>query len=86
MDPLTGALLAAVIGWLSVIAAIALPLERWIPVEHMRRVGGITLGLLAASLLGARLPVWLPFAFLAGGFAVSVWATRARRGPREGNP
>lgn len=77
MDVLTGALLAGAVGWASVLAAIALPLDRLARPEHLRAVGAITLALIAAGALGASLPTWLPLAFLGGGVAVAAWARQA---------
>lgn len=78
MDVLTGALVAGAIGWASVLAAIALPLDRLARPEHLRLAGAATLALLAASVLGARLPVWLPLAVLAAGVVLAAWARRVR--------
>lgn len=80
MDVLTGALLAAAVGWASVLAAIALPLDRLARPEHLRVAGALTLALIAAGALGASYPAWLPLAFLAGGIGVAAW-TRKRAAP-----
>lgn len=79
MDPLTGALAAVAIGWSTILAAIALPVDRWVDPARLRVVGALTLGLLGASALGARVPPALTLGVLVGGLALAAWSARAAR-------
>lgn len=70
MDAVTGALVAAVVAWLSILAAALLPLR--LPRRPLRVVGGISLAALALVVLGAPVPGHAPVVFLVGG-VVGLW-------------
>ena len=85
MDGLTGALVAALVGWLSIVAASLLRLPGPV-LARLRVAGGASLAGIALALLGVPVPAWVPVALLAGGVAAGllVWARvrRARRAAR----
>ena len=78
MDAVTGALVAAAVGWASVLAVIKVPFQRWLCQRTLRAVGSLTLALVSASLLGATVPAWLPPSFLGGGLLLSAVVARQR--------
>ncbi len=81
MDPLTGALLAAGVAWLSIVLAAVLPVPRR-AFERFRWVGSGSIALLGAIAVGVPLPSVLPAAVLAGGVVV-VGLTSVRPGKRR---
>ncbi len=80
MDPLTGALIAAGVGWTS-IAIVAYAPGIDLPVQAIRPVGAITIGILALLVLGAPIDATWPLVFLAGGLFGAWQATRVARRP-----
>ncbi len=72
MDPLTGAVIAAVVGWASIILVVTLPKGR-LDAQKVRTVGGVTIAVLGIAIL-AGWPGWLALAFLAGGI-FGVWVS-----------
>jgi hypothetical protein len=81
MDSLTGAVLAAVAAWLSVLAAVFLPVpDAWF--RRLRLVGGASIAVVAATLLGVQLPELAPAVVLAVGGAVALaWPTPSLGAP-----
>lgn len=87
MDPLTGTLVALAVAWASILAAIFLPLDRWIPAQRFRLVGALTLALLALVPLGVPLPPGVPLAVLVVGLgAAAAWPRRPSSGGDDGAP
>lgn len=67
MDPVIGALIAATVGWTSILAAIFLPVEQVVRAKRLRTVGAVTLALIGLSALGVPMPDQAPLGFLAVG-------------------
>ncbi|MEA3136733.1 MAG: hypothetical protein QOC71_1014 [Thermoplasmata archaeon] len=81
MDSLTGALVAAGAAWLSIIAAILLPVpEAWF--QRLRWVGAASIGVVGLTLVGMPLPPGAPAVVLVMGVAAVVLWPRRRPGPR----
>lgn len=76
VDPLAGALVAALAGWLSILVAVHAP-SLGLPVKRLRVLGGLTIGLFGLLVLGVPMPAYLPVAVFAGGVIV-LWATAPR--------
>ena len=76
MDSLTGAAIAAAAAWLSVVAAVVLPVpDAWF--QRLRWVGAASIGLVALTLLGAPLPALAPAVVLGVGALVAfAWPIR----------
>ncbi len=70
MDSLTGALVAAGAAWLSIVAAIVLPVpEAWF--QRLRWVGAASIGVIGLTLVGLPLPALAPAVVLATGLTVA---------------
>lgn len=80
MDPVTGALVAAAVGWASIVAVVVAPLERVIAPERLRAVGALTLGLVGLSALGAPLPDATPIGLMTVGLVGAALERPLRRG------
>lgn len=76
MDSLTGAAVAAVAAWLSVLAAVFLPVpDAWF--RRLRLVGAASIALVGLTLVGVPLPAVAPAAVLAvGGLVALAWPTQ----------
>ncbi len=74
MDPVTGALIATGVAWLSIWIAISLPeVKRRKPhPKHVRLVGAATIALFALQVLGLPVPIWAPLAVLGGGLVIAI--------------
>ncbi|MHB1262664.1 MAG: hypothetical protein ACYC2H_13235 [Thermoplasmatota archaeon] len=71
MDSLTGALIAAGAAWLSILAAIFLPVpEAWF--QRLRWVGAASIGVIGLTLVGLPLPALAPAIVLAAGLAAAL--------------
>lgn len=73
MDPLLGAATAALVAWLSILAAVYLPVGR-LDSPRARQLGAASLLLVGLGVLGLPVPPWLPVAVLglgAAGLAVA---------------
>lgn len=71
MDSLTGALVAAGAAWLSILAAVLLPVpDAWF--QRLRWVGAAAIGVIGLSLVGFPLPPLAPAVVLAAGLAVAL--------------
>lgn len=70
MDPLIGAAIAAWVAWLSILVVIHLPWR--LPVRGLRRAGAAALAVMAASVLGAPVPVWASLIVLGGGVILAT--------------
>lgn len=71
MDSLTGALVAAGAAWLSILAAVVLPVpEAWF--QRLRWVGAASIGVIGLTLVGLPLPALAPAFVLAAGLAVAL--------------
>ncbi len=66
LSPLAGALVAAGVGWLSVVAVVFAPRVA-IPTQPIRVIGGITIVMLALMVLGVPMPSYVPLVFLMAG-------------------
>lgn len=77
MDSLTGAAIAAAAAWLSVLAAVFLPVpDAWF--RRLRGVGAASIAVVGLTLVGVPLPATAPAIVLAVGGAVALaWPTRA---------
>lgn len=76
-----GALVALIVGWASILAAIRLPLDRWIHPRGLRRAGGGALAVLALHVLGAPVAPSVALAVLVLGVGVGAvvrWRGRRR--------
>ena len=71
MDTLTGAVVAAVAAWLSIVAAIVLPVPDRV-FRRLRWAGAATVAVVGLSLAGLPLPAEAPAAILGIGLAVAV--------------
>lgn len=80
MDPVTGALVAAAVGWASIVAVVVAPLERIIAPERLRAVGAVTLALVGLSALGAPLPDVTPIGLM----TVGLFGAALERPLRDG--
>ena len=83
MDPLVGAIVAAVAAWASIAAAALLPLR--IPARRLRWVGAASIAAVGLAALGVPVPAWGALAILAVGvLGAAVLPTRAvsDAGPR----
>ncbi len=79
MDAVTGALVAAVVGWVSIIAVVRLPAPRWnLDAAAVRRAGGFAIATIALSVLGLELPLWSSLAVFVGALAVQALAVPRR--------
>ena len=71
MDSLTGAFVAAGAAWLSILAAILLPVpEAWF--QRLRWVGAASIGVIGLTLVGMPLPAVAPAVVLVAGLAASL--------------
>ncbi len=75
MEPMIGALVAAGTAMASILIAIRLP-ERYLPIDRLRVVGGLSLALLGLVILGAPLPGDLPTIVLALGLVFAALLPR----------
>ena len=82
MDSLTGAVIAAVAAWLSIVAAIVLPVpEAWF--QRLRWVGAASIAVVGLTLVGVPLPALAPAVVLGiGAAAVLLWPARHGPGPK----
>jgi hypothetical protein len=84
VDSLTGAVVAAAAAWLSIVAAILLPVpERWF--QRLRWVGAASLSVVGLTLIGAPLPPAAPAVVLGAGALAAIALPpfpRAAAGPR----
>lgn len=73
MDSLTGAAVAAGAAWLSVVAAVFLPVpDAWF--QRLRRVGAASIAVVGLTLLGVPIPALAPAILLAvGAVAAFAW-------------
>ena len=82
MDSLTGAAIAAAAAWLSVLAAVFLPVpDAWF--RRLRWIGAASIALVGLTLVGAPLPSAAPAVVLAVGGAVALAWPAARRPPPD---
>lgn len=79
MDPVTGALVAAAVGWASILAVVKLPVTRLVPPERLRVVGAVTLGVVGLSALGLPVPRTSPLGLMVLGM-VGAAVERPLRG------
>jgi hypothetical protein len=78
VDSLTGALVAAGAAWLSIVAAIFLPIpDAWF--QRLRWVGAAAIAVVGLTLVGVPLHPLAPALVLAGGVLVSLAWPRPRR-------
>ncbi len=77
MDSLIGALVAAAVAWLSIVAAAVFPVP--LDLGWLRRLGAVSLALLGILALGAPVPGWLPLAVLGLGLAAAMVSPFLRR-------
>lgn len=87
MDPVTGALVAAAVGWTSILAVVVAPIDRVVAPERLRAVGALTLGLVGLSALGVPLPDATPIGLMTVGLLGAALETPLREGvtlPRVG--
>lgn len=78
MDSLTGAAIAAVVAWASILLAAVLPIPA-AAFERLRWVGGAAIGLVALAMVGVTVPGYLPAAVLVGGTSAALaWPARRR--------
>ena len=78
MDSLTGALVAAGAAWLSIVAAIFLPIpDAWF--QRLRWVGAAAIAVVGLTLVGVPLHPLAPALVLAGGALVALAWPRPRR-------
>lgn len=83
MESLTGAAIAAAAAWLSVLAAVFLPVpDAWF--RRLRWVGAASIAVVGLTLAGVPLPSAAPAAvLLAGGVLALAWPTRRPPGKAE---
>jgi hypothetical protein len=83
VDSLTGAVVAAAAAWLSIVAAIVLPVpEAWF--QRLRWVGAASIAVVGLTLVGVPLPPVTPAVVLGAGAAVAVvWPSSWRPVQRE---
>lgn len=80
MDAVTGALIAVGVAWLSILIAVRIPLPaQWRSPTGVRRLGGLTIALFAAQVLGLPVPVWVPLAVFFGGLAILLLVRSLQR-------
>jgi hypothetical protein len=81
VDSLTGAAIAAGAAWLSVLAAVFLPVpDAWF--QRLRLVGAASLAVVGLTLVGLPIPPAAPAVVLAVGCAVALaWPTPAKPPP-----
>jgi hypothetical protein len=71
VDSLTGAVVAAAAAWLSIVAAVLLPVpERWF--QRLRWVGAASIAVVGMTLVGVPLPPAAPAVVLGAGTAVAL--------------
>jgi hypothetical protein len=76
MDSLTGAVIAAGAAWLSIVAAVLLPVpEAWF--QRLRLVGAASIGVVGLTLLGVPLPAMAPAIVLGVGVLTAMLWPRA---------
>jgi hypothetical protein len=82
VDSLTGAVIAAVAAWLSIVAAIVLPVpEAWF--QRLRWVGAASIAVVGLTLVGVPLPALAPALVLGvGAAAVLLWPANRRVHPK----
>ena len=81
MDSLTGALVAAGAAWLSIVAAIFLPIpDAWF--QRLRWVGAAAIAVVGLTLVGVPLHPLTPALVLAGGVLVALAWPRPRQAGR----
>ena len=71
MDPLTGAVVAAVVAWLSIVAAAVIPVRPAF-LRRLRGAGAASLGLVGLAAFGLPVPGYVPLFVLGAGVA---WST-----------
>lgn len=73
MDSLTGAIVAAVVAWASILLAAVLPIPGY-AFTRLRWVGGVAIGLVALALVGLPVPGYLtPVVLVGGAVAAFAW-------------
>lgn len=72
MDAVQGALVANLVGWATILAAVRLPLDRVISPARLRTVGGVTLALVGLNVLGLPLPEGFALGVLGFGLAAAA--------------
>ncbi len=78
MDAVTGALIAALVGWLSIIVVVSLPAPRvHVSSRAVRQAGAASIATIALSALGLGLPMWVALAVFAVVLAGHVLLRRA---------
>lgn len=82
MDPVAGAIVAAAVAWLSIIAAAVFPVR--MDLGLLRLLGAISIALLGLAALALPVPGWLPLAVLAAGIVAALAAPRLRRASSKG--
>ena len=82
MDSLTGALVAAGAAWLSIVAAIFLPIPEAL-FQRLRWVGAASIAVVGLTLVGLPLPPLAPALVLAVGLFVALAWPRPRPGRRS---
>lgn len=80
MDPVAGAVLAATVGWSSILAVIRLPVERVVTPDRLRQVGAFTLAVIGLSVLGVPLPSNAPLGLMVAGMALASIEKPLRNG------
>ncbi len=70
MDPVTAALVAALIGWISILLVVRLPAPRRnLSASGVRRVGAAAIAAMALAAFGLPIPMWVPLLVFLGGLA-----------------
>lgn len=72
MDPLTGAVVAAAVAWVSILLVAVLPVRRDV-VRRMRGAGALSLAFVGLGAFGLPVPAWVPLFVLAAGIAWAAW-------------
>ncbi len=82
MDSVTGAIVAAVVAWASILLAALLPIPSY-AFARLRWVGGIAIGLVALALVGLPVPGYVaPVVLVGGAIAAFTWPHRTGRTAR----
>lgn len=71
MDPLTAALLAGLVAWISIYVVVRAPRVP-VDIQGLRRVGAATIAVLGLQVLGVPLPASAPLLILLGGVLAVV--------------
>jgi hypothetical protein len=82
MDSFVGALLAAAVGWTSIVLASVAPVSRD-RLPALRLAGGASLGLVALVVVDVPVPSWLGLLVIAIGLAVALRPRRWMRAPAQ---